>query len=339
MITTVLCNFSDCIEYHKEAIFTLLALSLLDPKKRSAKIAGEIFEALLLGKLSFKNRTQMLKEQARWSNILEAYKTIGQYSEGMQELKWTYFTKEGLITCRELIQFYYFSLGEYLLKGMAKNPENEVNGAAITWLQIARRIIPASSSNISKKNCPFSITRTLLESVTEGDKELMEFFMTLRSRLLILMNGIVSKLAPIFHKQVVERVPKLTLNCLLASICLSHRYEEPKRPFDAALLKFERTIYRNPIKRDHLKKYSFYYENTIRLPFQLVNSLEKASEIPSNELKTAICIALDTLVYIPNLVLFSYLIVNQTPIQTLPNCQRHHRSFRKDIWRVVSEVL
>lgn len=300
LINAVMLDFPECFDYHKEHIMTLVTLTLLNPKKSAAKITAKVLNTLLQSKLTFQNRAKTLAEQVRWREILDAHKSIGQHDAEMLQLQWRRITKQDLVFSKQLIELFCLGLGECVLEGLAKSPGSESSGAAVAWIQIARKVIPACGTVTAKTNCIFSITRTLLEDKAEGDMQLVDFFHTLRSRLLILANKIVPAIMPNFYMNIVQRLPKLALDCFLSIICLPHRYEEPKRPVDSILLKLEKTMYRSPIKRDYIRKYLFYYENAEKLPLVIANCLERSNEVPADELKEAICFALDILIYTPN---------------------------------------
>lgn len=304
LIVAVIMKFPNCLNHFKLPIMILLTLSLVSPMKRASRATSRITNAILSTKTSFHYSVRLFEERTYMRNLLEAYDKIGQHDLSVLEVIWTPITKEGLVFCREGISKMCLGLGEHVLKGMLTSPGSEANGAAVTWVQIARKLVSGCANIVTKGNCEFSITRTLLERVIGEDKELLEFFLNVRPRLLKLANEIIPRIMPIFHMQIIQRLPKKTLDCLLSTICLSYRYEEPKRPVDHALRKLEKCVYRRPTERDHLRKYIFYYENIERLPFQIISCLEKTNEVPAPELRNAVCLALDVLMYTPSPVFF-----------------------------------
>lgn len=310
ILGSVLLHSLDSYSLNKDKIHILLTLLLLENNNEKNKQAGHLLQSILFGRTEFIEISKPLPEQKRWSdpeNILNSYKKIGQFDETRLEIQLKGYTKDRFEECRELIEKFGFKVGEFINELSAKSNASESVNTILGWLHLSSKIIQGCIRIIQKDSeIKFNLSEQMFIKIFENDAKLLEFYKTLRVRLLNLLNNITLKLLPIFANQLSPKLAKKNLDSLLNSLLVHWSPLANKDLIHQLNDNMNRKMYQNPTIKDYVRKSRYYIRKIYGLPYQLCACFERNLEIPNETIKLAVNNLIDTLAYVSDMVFFLY---------------------------------
>ena len=283
---------------YKEEVIALIVLLILDKDKKRNNIATKLIDQLLWGKLSHKNRSKYLNELSKWKNPLESYKAIGLFNEEMVEVQWKPMTKTNLEDAKEIIETLCFKLGQYVLDTLSKDNDSII----VTWLKISKSIGLDWFDIIRKEGTlTFSSVSSLLQQI--AGKEINDYFLTLRRRLLGLTIKIVEKVIPFIDTQITPRLVKNLLNSLLTSIKTVNAKSNNKNDKALALKRYHSALVKNPTIKTYSVNYASYSNKIWTIQRDIAKCFEKSNEEPFVEFQRAFECALELYKHVPDMVI------------------------------------
>lgn len=296
IISSILAEDVNAYSKHKDKINIILAL-LLAGHSKYMKEAKEMFRSVLVGQLAFNAKMKPVDE----SKIPEAYKTIGEFSSDTLKLEWRQHTKEGLETCRDLIQSLGFDLGEFASNLLSKGHASESNEVVTVWFKMMETVIPSclpwlQKAEAKEETKDFNFTHKILTTVTNGDTSLTSFFLSLRPRLLSLATALTSQVAISLAAKTNQKFANKVFKCLLSLATIN--YEQRDTDAYPAISIIDKKKYRNPTVHDNVRKCLFYYRKVGNLLYDVSRRFQRVNESPFDGLKVAFNSIFETLNFI-----------------------------------------
>ena len=264
---------------YKTQIDIVLTLLLANKNKHCASIARKLISSIIEGQVALNGTMKTMISHL--GNLLECYKIIGKFDYDMLNLNWRRHTKEGFEICRDLIQIICFDLGNYIFESTI-----DTNEVSSIWLKVITNIIPVLLPWIQKMGeSKFVFIEKVLMKITKDDT-LTKFFITLRLHLLSLVIKVTKKITPCFKNQTTQKLASKSMKCLIAIINITSNNDS----FNPYLNKFigDKTLYRNPILKEHTRNYFFHYTNIYNTFHDAIGITHRIYETPFPELKIAV---------------------------------------------------